>query len=51
MQLIDKEKLKCSFCGNNVHQCEKMFVENETVICNECVMLAYNIMKEGNEYE
>lgn len=41
------EEIKCSFCGKTQNQVKKMIAGNDGVyICNECVELAENLIKD-----
>ena len=41
--------LHCSFCGKNQHEVHKLIAGPSVFICNECVELCNDIIREGNE--
>ena len=42
------KKLYCAFCGKSQDQVERMLVGPNVHICNECVMLCYNLLAEDD---
>ena len=45
----DKDKsLFCSFCGKNQHEVKKLIAGPTVFICDECVELCMDIIKEEN---
>ncbi len=42
---------KCSFCGRPDHEVEKLIMGNGVFICNECIELCSEILKQGEEPE
>ena len=45
----DKEKLHCSFCGKNQHEVKKLIAGPTVFICDECVDLCTDIIKEESK--
>ena len=43
---IDKKVLHCSFCGKNQHEVKKLVAGPTVFICNECIDLCQDIIKE-----
>lgn len=43
---IDKKSLHCSFCGKNQYEVRKLIAGPTVFICNECVELCLDIIKE-----
>ena len=44
-----KEDLYCSFCGKNQHEVRKLIAGPTVFICDECVDLCTDIIKEENK--
>ena len=44
-----KEELYCSFCGKNQHEVRKLIAGPTVFICDECVDLCTDIIKEENK--
>ena len=42
----DKDKLFCSFCGKSQHEVRKLIAGPTVFICDECVELCTDIIKE-----
>lgn len=47
--MTDKKNLRCSFCGKNRDNVEKLIAGPSVYICNECIVLSYNIVKKSEE--
>jgi ATP-dependent Clp protease ATP-binding subunit ClpX len=45
----EKEKLNCSFCGKSQHEVKKLIAGPTVFICDECVDLCTDIIKEENK--
>ena len=45
----DKEKLHCSFCGKSQHEVKKLIAGPTVFICDECVDLCTDIIKEESK--
>lgn len=45
--MTDKKNLRCSFCGKNRDNVEKLIAGPNVYICNECITLSYNIVKKA----
>jgi len=45
----EKEKLFCSFCGKNQHEVRKLIAGPTVFICDECVELCTDIIKEESK--
>ena len=45
----DKTKLNCSFCGKEQAKVKKLIAGPNIYICNECVDLCYDILKEEDK--
>jgi ATP-dependent Clp protease ATP-binding subunit ClpX len=43
-----KETLYCSFCGKSQHEVKKLIAGPNVFICNECVELCTDIIREEN---
>lgn len=43
-----KDNLFCSFCGKNQHNVKKLIAGPNIFICNECIELCVDIMKDPN---
>lgn len=48
---FSKKDMCCSFCGKNKTEIAKLIAGETALICNECVELCHNIVKEINEQE
>lgn len=46
---VEKKQLNCSFCGKNQHEVVKLIAGPTVFICNECVQLCVDIIKEENQ--
>jgi len=48
-----KTVLKCSFCNKSQHEVKKLVAGPSVYICNECVDLCQDIIKEesGNNFK
>ena len=51
--MADKEKstVRCSFCGKDASQVKRIIAGADGYICNECVELCFEIIKEDNKVE
>lgn len=51
--MADKEKstVRCSFCGKDASQVKRIIAGADVYICNECVELCSEIIKEDNNIE
>ena len=51
MSKIDKNNstLYCSFCGKSQHEVKKLIAGPTVFICDECVELCMDIIKEENK--
>ena len=47
--MTDKKNLRCSFCGKSRDNVEKLIAGPSVYICNECIVLSYNIVKKAEE--
>ena len=47
----DNKPLRCAFCGKTENQVERMLVGPNVHICNECVMLCYELLQEDMDPE
>lgn len=47
----NNEVLKCSFCGKTQNQVKRLIAGPNVTICNECVDLCNNILKEETSFE
>ncbi len=45
----DKKSLHCSFCGKNQYEVKKLIAGPTVFICNECIELCLDILKEENK--
>ena len=45
----DKKTLFCSFCGKSQHEVKKLIAGPTVFICDECVELCNDIIKEENK--
>ncbi|MDP4840250.1 MAG: AAA family ATPase, partial [Alphaproteobacteria bacterium] len=45
----DKEVLHCSFCGKSQHEVKKLIAGPNVFICDECVDLCIDIIREENK--
>ena len=45
----EKEKLYCSFCGKSQHEVKKLIAGPNVFICDECVDLCTDIIKEESK--
>ena len=45
----DKESLFCSFCGKNQKEVKKLIAGPSVFVCDECVELCMDIIKEDNK--
>jgi ATP-dependent Clp protease ATP-binding subunit ClpX len=45
----DKKSLGCSFCGKYQTEVKKLIAGPSVFICNECIDLCYNILKDDND--
>ena len=50
MSTESKGFLRCSFCGKPEHQAERLLYGNSAYICDECVMLCYNMLVEDGVF-
>lgn len=46
---VEKKQLICSFCGKNQHEVVKLIAGPTVFICNECVQLCVDIIKEESQ--
>ena len=44
----ETKMLNCSFCGKSRDSVERLIAGPNVYICNECIVLSYNIVQEGN---
>ena len=44
-----KEMLFCNFCGKKQNQVKKLIAGPDVYICNECIELCYDIIKDDNK--
>lgn len=44
----DKKVLSCSFCGKYQNEVKKLIAGPNVYICNECIDLCYNILRDDN---
>lgn len=49
--MTDSKSLHCSFCGKNRVEVDKLIAGPNVYICNECIVLSYNIVAEEAESE
>ncbi len=49
--MSDKKTIYCSFCGKSKHEVRKLIAGPTSYICNECIALCVDIMKEHDEAE
>ncbi len=48
--MTNKEtELSCSFCGKNQHEVKKLIAGPAAMICNECIALGMDILREENK--
>ena len=47
----NEEMVYCSFCGKNQEEVKKIFAGNGVFICNECVALSQEIIREETAEE
>jgi hypothetical protein len=47
-QMTDEEPLYCSFCRKSHDKVRRLIAGSQAYICNECVELCVQILKEGN---
>ena len=45
----DKESLFCSFCGKNQKEVKKLIAGPTVFVCDECVELCMDIIKEDSK--
>ena len=45
----NKKNLHCSFCGKNQFEVKKLIAGPAVFICNECVGICLDIIKEENK--
>jgi ATP-dependent Clp protease ATP-binding subunit ClpX len=45
-----KNTLYCSFCGKSQHEVRKLIAGPTVFICDECVELCMDIIREENKY-
>ena len=45
----EKNDLYCSFCGKSQHEVKKLIAGPTVFICDECVELCMDIIKEDNK--
>ena len=50
MSTESKGFLRCSFCGKPEYQAERLLYGNSAYICDECVMLCYNMLVEDGVF-
>ena len=48
-QKKDKDSLFCSFCGKNQKEVKKLIAGPTVFVCDECVELCMDIIKEENK--
>ena len=46
---IEKESLFCSFCGKSQKEVKKLIAGPTVFVCDECVELCMDIIKEDNK--
>ena len=47
--MVRRKPLKCSFCGRGEDEVAKLVAGAKAYICNECVAIATQIMRESTE--
>ena len=47
-RILDREDFSCSFCGKLQNEVQKLIAGPSACICNECMVLAGNILLEEN---
>ena len=48
----DNKNLQCSFCGKNRDNVDKLIAGPNVYICNECIILSYDIVvSAGDQHE
>ena len=47
----NNDHLTCNFCGKKREEVEKLIAGPDAYICNECITLSYDIVKEENELD
>ena len=47
----DRRNIKCSFCGKNQSEVERIIAGNGSYICDECVRVCVSIIDDGAAYE
>lgn len=50
MGQFQEEQIRCSFCGKNANEVERIIAGPDVYICNECVDLCGEIIEEGRKY-
>ena len=51
MAKSDENKVRCSFCGRSADSVEKLFAGKGAFICNECIRLCMNILRDEESEE
>ena len=49
VQSLSKDTLYCSFCGKSQHEVRKLIAGPTVFICDECVELCMDIIREENK--
>ena len=49
MAIDNKISLFCSFCGKNQHEVKKLIAGPSVFVCNECIDLCNDIIKEESK--
>jgi ATP-dependent Clp protease ATP-binding subunit ClpX len=49
--MSEDQKLSCNFCGKNREDVEKLIAGPNVYICDECIKISYNIVKEEQELD
>lgn len=49
--MSEEKHLSCNFCGKNREDVEKLIAGPNVYICDECIKISYNIVKEEQELD
>lgn len=49
--MTEEKYLSCNFCGKNREDVEKLIAGPNVYICDECIKISYNIVKEDQELD
>jgi len=47
--MVHRKPLRCSFCGRSENEVSKLVAGAKAYICDECVAIVTNIMRESAE--